>query len=420
MNPFLYTGRFQAKIKYLFLILIFFLSRSFCQDTLKTAVDSAYVNGKNINDSVFIYDSHVQDLMPGNGFYIRSSDGRSYVKIYGSVKLNGGYDIGGLKTKQTFSTFDIPTGTKDNEGRFFMSPYQSRFGFEVKLITGFGPVNMKLESDFQGTGNSLRIRHAFGVLGNFLLGQTWSVFGDPSSIPKTVDLDGPNSSLGERTIQARFEPKESLINWSIAFESPKPDITNPDSLDLEPVFQSFPDITARVKLTNKAGYIRLAGIFRSITVRNIDNSTKILAGYGGLISGRLNLNKNLLVNFQLTAGKGISRYIVGLTGKGQDVLFNPLQKENNLLPVFGGFLSFSKQWNKKFSSDITFGILRVFNLDFQTGDSFRESYYASANIYVDVIDGNGMAVEYSVGKRINKDKSYGYANRISFIGFMNF
>ncbi len=391
------------------------------QDSINTKPKkNDFDTNKSILDTSIIYDRHPQDIPADKGFYIRSTDGKSFMKIYGSIKLNGAYDVGGLKTKQTFSTYDIPTGSEDEETRFFMSPYQSRIGFEVRISTYFGIVNMKLESDFLGSGNSFRIRHAYGTLGNILLGQTWSVFGDPSSVPNTVDLDGPNSSVSERTIQVRYEPKNFYLNWTLAVESPNPDITNPDSLDLDPVFQSFPDITSRIKFKYKWGYVRCAGIFRSITVRNADNSLGVLAGYGILFSSRIEIKKSLTMNFQLTGGKAISRYITGLTGKGQDVIFDPVEKTNKLLASFGGFISGSYKWNKKLTTDATIGLLRIINHDFQSGDSFKESYYFSVNAFYNVIEGNGIGIEYSFGKRINKDGTSGIANRISFIGYMNF
>ena len=73
-----------------------------------------------------------------------------------------------------------------------------------------------------------------------LLGQTWSVFADPSSIPNTVDLDGPNSSVSERTIQLRFQPPQAKYNWAAAIEAPDPDISSSDSTQLEPVFRMLP------------------------------------------------------------------------------------------------------------------------------------------------------------------------------------
>jgi len=381
----------------------------YCQDTNKT-----------VQDSLIVFDRHPQDTPPGVGFYIRSTDGKSYLKIYGSIRLNGGYDIGGLKTRQTFSTFDIPTDTVDREGRFFMSPYQSRIGFEASLMTVIGTVKTKLESDFLGSGNTFRIRHAYVVYKRLLLGQTWSVFGDPSSIPNTVDLDGPNSSVSERTIQFRFQPPKARYNWAVAIEAPDPDISTPDSTQLEPVFQSFPDITSRIRLESGWGHIQLAGIFRSITVRNIDKSLKVLAGYGGLLSGNIHIGEKYLLNYQLVAGKGISRYVRGLRGKGQDVVFDELEKTNKVLSCYGGFVSGNRKWTQIISTDLTVGLIRLINKDFQSPDAFKISYYASVNVFFMTSESGHFGIEYTYGKRINKNGGSGYANRISFIGFMDF
>lgn len=381
----------------------------YCQDTNKT-----------VPDSLIIFDKHPQDTPPGVGFFVRSTDGKSYLKIYGSIRLNGGYDLGGLKTRQTFSTFDIPTDKVDREGRFFMSPYQSRIGFEASIETVVGQVITRLESDFLGSGNTFRIRHAYAVYERFLLGQTWSVFGDPSSIPNTVDLDGPNSSVSERTIQLRFQPPEEEYKWAIAVEAPDPDISNPDSTKLEPVFQSFPDITGRIKAESEWGHTQIAGIFRSITVRNADNSLKVLAGYGGLLSGVVRFNEEYRLNYQLLGGKGISRFISGLSGKGQDVVFDELEKTNKVLSSYGGFISLNRHWTDIMSTDLTFGLLRIINEDFQSPDAFKESYYISFNLTYKITESSHFGIEYTFGKRINKNGNSGFANRVSFIGLMDF
>ena len=397
------------------LLKIFFISV-----ILSTGVLQSQDSSKTGSDSLIIYDRHPQDTPPGAGFYIRSADGKSFLRVYGSIKLNGGYDIGGLKTRQTFSTFDIPTDEIDKEGRFFMSPYQSRIGFEANIMTEFGLVKTKMESDFLGSGSTFRIRHAFAVYKRVLLGQTWSVFADPSSIPNTVDLDGPNSSVSERTIQLRFQPPQAKYNWAAAIEAPDPDISTPDSTQLEPVFQSFPDVTGRLRFEPYWGHIQLSGIFRSITVRNIDNSLRILAGYGGLFSGSFHFNKQYHLNYQLLAGKGISRYIRGLKGKGQDIVFDEQAKTNNLLFCYGGFISGNHRWTDRISTDLTIGLLRIINEDFQPPAAFKISYYASLNLFIKILENSQFGIEYSYGKRINKNGNRGYANRVSFIGFMDF
>lgn len=403
-------------VKILLLVLLLRGLTAYSQDSNRTKRDTI----KTKKDTSTIYDVHPQDVPVSTGFYIYAPDNKSYLKLYGSVRLNGAYDIGGLQSKQTFSTFDIPTDDKVTEGRFFMSPYQTRLGMEIRLATSIGDVNMKVESDFLGSGNSFRIRHAYGVISRFLLGQTWSVFSDPTSIPNTVDQDGPNSSVSERTIQLRYQPKEAFYNWVLAIESPNPDISQPDSVDAEPVFQTFPDISSRFMIKDTWGHFQLAGIFRSITVRDINDNLEILVGYGALVSSRIFHSKKFLSNFQFVAGNGISRYIKGLTGKGQDVIYDDSTKTNYLLTALGGYISGSYQWTKIITTDLTVGLLRVINKDFQDPKEFKGSFYGSANVFFTVTQGSRMGLELSLGRRINKDESYGTASRISFIGILNF
>ena len=85
-----------------------------------------------------------------------------------------------------------------------MVPNQTRLGLEVNRSSLIGPVKLKIETDFLGTNNSLRIRHAYVESGNFILGQTWSTFTDVNSVPQTVDIDGPNSSVMLRTVRIRI------------------------------------------------------------------------------------------------------------------------------------------------------------------------------------------------------------------------
>jgi hypothetical protein len=404
--------KLNITIKYflkIFFIVTVFGINSYSQDSSQAARDTASIQIKN-----------PQKIKADTGFYIRSNDGESYLQVYGSIRLNGAYDINGLQSEQTFSTYDIATGDKKIDRRFIMTPFQSRFGFYAQVKTSVGMFKLKLETDFFGSENSFRIRHAYGMSKYFLIGQTWSIFGDQYSIPVTVDADGPNSSVNERTVQLRFQPPESKYNWAAAIESPRPDVTTPDSSQLEPVYQSFPDITSMIFIKSGWGHLRLSGVFRSISVRNFDESESILAGYGGLFSGKLNFSKLYSLFFQITAGKGISRYIKGLTGNGQDVVYDEQNKTNFLLAVYGGYICGSHEWSKRISSSATFGLLRIINKDFQPPDSFKGSFYFSLNSFYSFFRPGRVGMEYDFGERINKDGSSGTANRVSFIVIMDF
>ena len=67
---------------------------------------------------------------------------------------------------------------------------ETRFNFDVRSPTPVGNVRGFIEVDFYGSESTLHMRHAYGVIGNFLAGQTWSTFMDITARPVTIDFEG--------------------------------------------------------------------------------------------------------------------------------------------------------------------------------------------------------------------------------------
>lgn len=374
-------------------------------------------------DSIYIKDLEPNELPNGKGFLITADSGRSYLVIKASIRLNGAYDINGLQSEQTFDTYEIPVGPENtNDGRFFISPYQTRFGLEAQKITALGNIFIKLDCDFLGKNNNLRIRQAYGVIKSFLLGKARSVFGDAEAIPNKVDRDGPNSSLNQRTVQIRLQPpRKEIIRWAVSLETPDPDITEPDTVDVDPVFQSFPDVASNINFSSDIwGHVQLASVFRGISVRDPDGAIQIIPGYGGLFSGKLKPMSNPAIMYQLFAGKGIARYVKSLSGQGLDVVYDYIDNTYKALDTYGGYASLGFKWGKIFSNDLTVGVTRIVNIESQPGDAFKESYYASANVFMYFAKTLNIGLEYSYGKRTNKNDQSGDANRVSFISILDF
>jgi hypothetical protein len=373
-------------------------------------------------DTTETVDQHPQDSPEDRGFSIITSDGKAWLRLRGSIRLNGAYDFNGLQNRDLFSTYEIPIGDANKtEPRFFMRANQTRFGLEASRGTSLGDVYMRLEGDFLGTGNRFRIRHAYGSVKRVLAGQTWSTFGDPSSIPPTVDLDGPNSSVTLRTVQVRYTRDVSDgFRWALGFESPEPDINDPDSLETDDAFQSFPDVALRLRKKGAAGHLQLAGIGRSITVRNIEGNLDYLFGYGGLLSGQIKLRDKNKLLFQLVGGSGISQFITALADRQLDVVYNPNTGGFDKVTSMGGFVSYGYAWKTDVSSYITFGLIDVRNKDYDPPDAFNTSQYISINSFWEITDGTRTGLEYSWGRRENKDGQDGTANRISFVMYYDF
>ncbi len=373
-------------------------------------------------DNKEIEDLHPQDSPKERGFLFITADGKAQLRLRGSIRLNGGYDLDGPQSDDLFSTYEIPVGDANTtELRFFMSVNQTRLSVEAKRQTPIGDVFIRAESDFLNTPNRIRLRHAYGMVDDFLIGQTWSTFGDLSSLPWTVDLDGPNNAVSERTIQIRYRRNVSKdFRWSVAVESPSPDIAPSDTFLVKPAFQSFPDIIGRIRRDDNWGHFQLAGILRSVNVRNIIGELQYLTGFGVLLSGDMKVIAQDKIYFQIVYGKAIARSIRSLSGKGLDVVYNPGEQKFETLGVMGGFLSYSHNWQENLFSYLTVGLTNVVNKNFQPPDAFSSSQYVSANLFWETTEGTRVGMEYSFGRRVNKNDESGTANRLSFIAYYDF
>src|SRR5512140_1198944 len=370
-------------------------------------------------DSTRAQDIHPQDSPGERGFLIRTSDGVAELRIRGSVRLNGILDFKGLQNQSTFSTYEIPVGEANSDvTRFQMDAGQTRLGLEATRKTGIGDIVVKVETDFLGFSNTLRLRHAYAGVYKFLFGQTWSTFADITATPLTVDLDGPNGSVNERTVQIRYSNRfAERLTWDLSIESPDLEVTNLDTTATTSTYQSFPDVIGRVRQWGDWGHVQVAGVLRSISTKAISEHQKSKAGYGILVSGRIYLGGDVphRVLFEFVAGKAISRYIGTLARKGLDVFYDPASGQPELVPAAGGYVSYARQWTPSFLSYVTAGFVRVGRVMGQSGDAFHFSRYVSGNVFWNAAPGTRLGVEYSWGYRENMDTGHGTASRLSFI-----
>jgi hypothetical protein len=386
-------------------------------DSLQAAVDT-------------LQEAHPQDSPEETGFVFVSSDGKGSFRLRASIRLNGAWDFSGLRSTDVFDTYLIPVGQTEefDQARFFMQATQTRFGFELNQDTGKGIVFGRIETDFRGEGNSLRLRHAYGEYWRFLAGQTWSTFTDVTALPVTVDLEGPPSSNSVRTPQIRYtvSPVEGWTT-AIALEAPQVDATVSDSTESAGEtfanFQGFGDIAARIKRTTGWGHLTVSTIFRSISLQNTESETQFVPGLGLQVSGRVDLDGDDQILFQAIGGRAISRFVGSLGGKGLDVVLNPFTGQWEPVVSFGGYVTYSHRWLNLAPgviSNFTVGGIGVVPEDWYTDDVFNYSFYFAANGFWRVTAGARLGGELSWGRRVNKDGQSGGAFRYSFAAYFDF
>lgn len=349
--------------------------------------------------------------------------GESTFSVYGFVMLDAGYQFKQADPNwfDTVRPVKLPA-FKDQfapNGNAYFSVRQTRLGVKSSTPTKYGELTTKFEFELFGTGadagqTTFRLRHAYGEMGHFGAGQTWSTFVDPDVFPNTNEYWGPNGLAWYRNVQVRWMPLKGKNSITIALERPgaSADLGKAaDRIELTGVKPRFPlpDLTANVRFDRNWGHFQASGIVREIkwvdTVKdNFDlGGSAVGAGIG--LTSNLNFGKKDIAKLSLVYGTGIENYMndapvdIGIAknpGGGPRVPIKGVA-----LPVLGVMAYLDHTWNKRFSSSIGYSMLNISNSDGQTPDAFRRGHYASGNVLFYPVDNVMIGTELIYGKREN-------------------
>ncbi len=207
-----------------------------------------------------------------------AQDAKPRLDIYGFAMLDMGYQAKQNDPKW----FDVvrPTklpGVRDEfgkDGNWFSSVRQSRFGVKSFVPTDLGELRTIFEFEMFGVGvdagqTTIRLRHAYGELGQFGAGQYWSPFMDIDVFPNSVEYWGPNGMVFFRNVQVRWMPIQGDTRLTFALERPGASGDGgiysdyPQLADVKGRFP-YPDVSAEYRWGQTWGYVEAAGIARYI------------------------------------------------------------------------------------------------------------------------------------------------------------
>ena len=151
------------------------------------------------------------------------------LEIYGFAMLDIGHDFKQIDPNwfDTLRVTKLPS-VEDEFGRdnnTFAGVRQSRLGVRSSTPTTLGDLKTTFEFELFGTGvdegqTTFRLRHAYGELGAFGAGQTWSPFMDPDVFPNSLEYWGPTGMVFFRNVQVRWMPIKGDSNLTLALERP--------------------------------------------------------------------------------------------------------------------------------------------------------------------------------------------------------
>jgi hypothetical protein len=357
--------------------------------------------------------------------------------IYGFVMLDSGYNFGVTNP----NWFDVvrPTqlpayaGEYGANGNTFFGVRQTRFGVKSKTETPLGDLNTIFEFELFGTGvdagqTTFRLRQAYGELGQFGAGQTWSPFMDIDVFPNSLEYWGPPGMVFFRNVQFRWMPLKGASNIVIALERPGGSADGgvyADRIDLSSIRPQFkwPDLSGHARLARNWGYVQVGAIVRKLAW--VDTSTTSpynlsgsAVGWGVNVSSNLNFTKKDVGRFQVVYGDAIENYMndAPVDIGAQNNVSNPITPVKGVpVPVLGVVSFLDHTWSDRFSSSIGYSLVNIENTNGQLPSAFHQGQYALANLLFHPVKKVTMGGEFQFGRRLNYLDGYNFNDyRVQF------
>ena len=308
------------------------------------------------------------------------------MKFGGYAKLDFIYDTKPMGTYDYFITSALPTSGSDRQRgtQFTAHAKQTRLNMDIRRDTEVGKARMFVEGDFFGDASwaynsgsyQMRLRHAYGQLGNIAAGYGFSAFMDNDALPDTLDFEGPGSAPYLLTAGARYTWKiNKAFSLGVAAERPNAEVTTGDSGYGR---STMPDLVAIGRYETDAGHLQTSALLRRLAYRS-GGSRDNAWGYGLNMAGTYTtFGKDYLAGGAVW-GKGISRYVSDISGLGLDAVAKA-NGQLDTLTAYGGYFAYTHYWNPKLRST---GVLNYLGMDRSNalgGGAFKNSQYYSLNV----------------------------------------
>jgi hypothetical protein len=316
----------------------------------------------------------------------------------------------------------------------------SRLWFKSFTPSNWGDINTYMEFDFYGDPATYsytpRLRHAYGSIGNFLAGQTWTTYTNISASPDHLE-SGTSAGALSTTRQPLIRWTQALNGFEIpieiqaALETPRSRVWVPNSIETNtsngangtnpisdnflttPNAERYPDLIARVNFKPEWGNISFAALGRQI--RYTQSATGLEAGNwgGGLnVAGKINSLGLDTFRFMAHVGNGAGRYTT-TTNTFEDAALSE-QGDLSLIKTFGGMVSYQHWWNKQWRSNLTYGYAAAKQPEFVNPLLNQQVQSVHANLVWSPISQTTLGMEYIFAERELINGQKGELQRIQF------
>jgi hypothetical protein len=385
--------------------------------------DKKYLTGQDLLDDSF------PNSWPIPGTKLRFAVG-------GYAKLDFIQDLDYVGDRFEFELATIPVeGTPEAEldGLFTAHAKETRINFDFRSTAHNKkrnkdfPLQVFVEMDFFEDNEDLRLqprlRHAYGVVGRFLAGRTWTTSADLQALPGLIDFADGDALYGNRAAQIRWQDRAGeKLTWAVALENPDSQIGNPLGFDGANRI-TLPNLAGRLRWTNKGGsHFQVAGDLYQLSWQGGETGPSDSAlGWGVNLTGRYLFgqgNRDAIMGGAVI-GKGAAHRIVSLGGSGSSGVLTP-SGNIDVLPVWEANIGISHYWTDSLNSTFSTAWTELDNSVFQPGDAIHRAGSFHLNLIWFPYKLASTGFEIMWGVRENKDGAEGTAIRIQYMAKFKF
>lgn len=368
--------------------------------------------------------------------YVTATD-TSAISVGGRVKLDAIYNsrsVGGNSGANSgdlaFFPSTIPVNGAGEDDQFSFNARQTRLWLKGYSPGGYGEMAGYIEIDFNSSSSASnekvsnsyipRLRHAYGMLGGFTLGQTYTTFMNVSAYPEINDLNGPVGIMNIRQPLFRYGMERDWGNFYLALENPETTLVTADATRIAADDERLPDIVGKLEFTGDWGNWTLSGMAREIRsdsalAANIEDSA-----WGGAVSaaGRIRLHNHDNLRFNLSYGNALGRY---LSFNGfDDGMIDNLGKIR-LNEIIGGYLAYQHWWRDDLRSSISAGFAHADNSPLVDASGVNHLFYSThLNLIWSPSLNASIGIEWLHGYRELEDGRDGRIDRVQLTSIYNF
>lgn len=331
----------------------------------------------------------------------------------------------------------IPVGPQrtGENSQIIFNPKESRFWLKSFTPSAWGDINTFVELDFYGSTDTYtytpRLRHAYGSIGNFLAGQTWTTFLNVAVIPDTLDLGGPvGNVLYLRQPQVRWTQPFSIagtpLELQVAAESPRSRLWEAPQNEVPadgygfvyPDDDRYPDMIARLNFNPDWGTLSLAGMARQI--RNANPKTgRQQEAWGGAVSlaGKVQAFDLDNVRFTFNYGDVFGRY--ASINTFEDATLDA-SGNLHLVNAYSAMVAYQHWWDTAWRTTLAYGFEQADQPAFVSGTMTRQAQSVHVNLLWSPVLQTTFGLEYIYATRELNNGERGDLNRVQFSTRFNF